>query len=358
MQGWRFQQGLACLFLGLAGMVPMATAPSGQAFAQIERDTPEGFLAFREELRRAAAAEGVSAATLESVIPEIRFIPRVVALDQRQPGGAPDSPIPDFEPYRLRHVDRARIDRGRARYAALRPVLERVERETGVPESIMLAIYGHETNYGAYTGNFDLPNALASLAFEGRRRELFTQEFIAALLMIDSGIARDRLRGSWAGATGYPQFLPSAYLRWARDGDGDGKADIWRNEVDALASIANYFVQAGWKRGVKWGTAVSVPEGLDWRPLQSRLAAPNCARVHGRLSRWKSVAEWRAMGVIPSRNDLPDYEQASLFQPDGPGTPAWLLTGNYRVILEYNCSNFYALSVGLLADAVEIGGQG
>ena len=130
---------------------------------------------------------------------------------------------------------------------------------------------------------------------------------------------------------------------------------VWLLGTVLSAGIANYFVQAGWKRGVKWGTAVSVPEGLDWRPLQSRLAAPNCARVHGRLSRWKSVAEWRAMGVIPSRNDLPDYEQASLFQPDGPDTPAWLLTGNYRVILDYNCSNFYALSVGLLADAVATG---
>ena len=357
MVSGRFRQGLAFVFLGLLGLVPMASTPSGVAFAQIEEANPDGFAHFRDELRRAAAAQGVSAATLDAVIPTLRYIPRVVALDQRQPGGGPDSPIPDFAPYRLRHVDRARIDRGRARYAALRPVLDRVEQETGVPEAIMMAIYGHETNYGAYTGSFDLPNALASLAFEGRRRALFTQEFVAALQMLDQGISRDRLRGSWAGATGYPQFLPSAYLRWARDGDGDGRTDIWRNEVDALASIANYFVQAGWKRGVKWGTAVTVPNGLDWQRLASPLTAPNCARVHGRLSRWQSVAEWKALGVVPSRPDLPDQEQASLFQPDGPGTPAWLLTGNYRVILEYNCSNFYALSVGLLADAVEFGVQ-
>ena len=357
MQRWRFKQGMACVFLGLVGMVPMTSVNSGAALAQMEDETPDGFSAFRQTLRSAAAAQGVRQATLDSVIPNLRFVSRVVALDRKQPGGGIDSPIPKFAPYRQRHVDRARIDRGRARYASLRPVLERVERETGVPESIMLAIYGHETNYGAYTGSFDLPNALATLAFEGRRRDLFTQEFVAALKMMDRGIPRERLRGSWAGATGYPQFLPSAYLRWARDGNGDGTIDIWRNEVDALASIANYFVEAGWKPGVKWGTAVTVPENFNWARVAPRVAAPNCARVHGRLSRWQSVAEWRAQGIMPSRSDLPDHEQASLFQPDGPGTSAWLLTGNYRVILEYNCSNFYALSVGLLADAVESGGQ-
>lgn len=357
MSAQRSKQIFALFFLMLAGSVPLASTPIGVAQAQMDDANPPGFDPFLQELARAALAQGVRRETISAVIPDIRFVSRVISLDRQQPGGGIDSPVPKFSPYRLRHVDRSRIDRGRARYVRLRPVLERVEKETGVPEAIMLAIYGHETNYGAFSGNFDLLNALATLAFEGRRRDLFTQEFIAALKMMDRGIPRAQLRGSWAGATGYPQFLPSVYLRWAKDGDGDGKADIWHNEVDAMASIANYFVQAGWKPGVKWGTAVSVPDNFDWSGVATRLTPPVCPRVHGRLSRWLSVAEWRAKGVVPSRPDLADQEQATLFQPDGPGTPAWLLTGNYRVILEYNCSNFYALSVGLLADAVETGGQ-
>jgi lytic murein transglycosylase len=251
-------------------------------------------------------------------------------------------------------VDAARIMRGRARYLALRPILERVEQDTGVPEKIMLAIYGHETNYGAFSGNFDLADALATLAYEGRRRALFIREFISVLKMMDRGIPRTRLKGSWAGATGYPQFLPSVYLRVARDGDGDNVADIWTNEADALASIASYFKNAGWRAGVPWGVAARVPEDFTLGSVRSRLVPNRCPRVHGRHSQWKSIAEWRALGVVPINASLGDKEQASLFQPDGPGTPAWLLTGNYRVILDYNCSNFYALSVGLLADAVAV----
>src|SRR5690606_6076336 len=128
-------------------------------------------------------------------------------LDRDQPGGTTNAPIPNFAPYKARHVDAARINRGRTKYQALRGNLSRIERETGVPESIMVAIYGHETNYGSYTGDFDLLRSLATLAYEGRRRELFTGEFLAALKMIDQGVPRSRLVGSWAGATGYPQFL-------------------------------------------------------------------------------------------------------------------------------------------------------
>lgn len=328
----------------------MAQAPEAGGAAE-----QTGFAAFAQQLRARAAADGVSAATLDQIIPNLTFLPRVVELDRAQPGGAPGTAIPRFAPYRARHVDSARIERGRARYLALRPLLARVEAETGVPEEIMMAIYGHETNYGSFTGNFDLLNSLATLAYEGRRRELFTAEFIATAKMMDRGYPRSKLKGSWAGATGYPQFLPSMYLRVARDGDGDGRADIWSSEADALASIANYFVNAGWRRGIPWGVAASLPADIDLSRLDGRTVSPRCERVFARHSQWRTVSEWRALGVQPQRPILRDSEQATLFQPDGPNTPAWLLTGNYRVILDYNCSNFYALSVGLLADAVATG---
>jgi membrane-bound lytic murein transglycosylase B len=334
-----------------------ATVLCAPSFAQPSDQERLAFNSFTQELRGQAHAAGISNATLDLVIPTLVFQPRAVALDRAQPGGPPNGPVPKFAPYRATHVDSARISRGRSRYVSLRPLLQRVEAETGVPESIMLAIYGHETNYGAFSGNFDLPSVLATLAFEGRRRDLFLTEFIATLRLMDMGFPRSRLRGSWAGATGYPQFLPSVYLRDARDGDGDGRADIWTSEADALASIANYFAKAGWRRGQPWGVAAQITSSLDWDSLSPQVKSPNCPRVHGRHSRWQTVAEWAALGVHPIRPGLSDRDIVSLFQPDGPGTPAWLLTGNYRVILDYNCSNFYALSVGLLADAVDMDKQ-
>lgn len=313
------------------------------------------FQAFLLSLRGDALSQGISARTLDAVLPTLTFNPRVIELDQAQPGGNPNAPaavIPAFAPYRVRHVDADRITRGQAKYQALRPQLQRIEQQTGVPESIMVAIWGHETNYGGYTGDFDLPRSLASLAFEGRRRALFTEEFLATLKMIDGGVPREQLKGSWAGATGYPQFLPSVYLRLAKDGDGDGRADIWRSAPDALASIANYFVNAGWRKGMPWGVPATVPAGFDRSGLTAKTSSPRCPRVHDRHSRWRTIGEWRAAGVVPQGAGLRDQDFASLLEPDGPGQQAYLLTGNYRVILDYNCSNFYALSVGLLADAV------
>jgi membrane-bound lytic murein transglycosylase B len=196
-------------------------------------------------------------------------------------------------------------------------------------------------------------NSLASLAYEGRREELFASEFVAALKMIERGVPRSRLKGSWAGATGYPQFLPSVYLRLAVDGDGDGNANIWQSEPDALASIANYFSKSGWKPNTPWGVAVSVPSGFNRAAVANRLRAPRCPRVFERHSRWMSIGEWRRMGIQVLGNAPRESEMASLIEPDGPGRTAYLLTTNYRTILDYNCSNFYALSVGLLADAVK-----
>jgi membrane-bound lytic murein transglycosylase B len=215
-----------------------------------------------------------------------------------------------------------------------------------------MAIYGHETSFGAVTGGFDLLDALASLAYEGRRRELFESEFVAALKLIDIGIPRWRLKGSYAGATGYPQFMPSVVLRLRADGDGDGYANIWSSEADGLASIANYLRQAGWRPNIPWGVAVSVPSTLNRTALKSNLRAPRCERVYSRHSRWLTMREWRALGVAPYSRSLPETEMATLIEPDGPGRTAYLLTTNYRAILDYNCSNFYALSVGLLANAI------
>ena len=312
-----------------------------------------GFQSYLVQLRAAALREGVRPSTLDAVLPTLTYNPRVVTLDRGQPGNPNTTATPPFAPYKARHVDAARISRGRTAYAANRSRLARVEAETGVPESIMVAIWGHETNYGSYTGDFDLARSLATLAYEGRRRSLFQGEFIALMKMMDQGIPRETLKGSWAGATGNPQFLPSVYLRVARDGDGDGRADIWNSQADTLASIGNYFVDAGWRPGQPWGFAVTVPAGYNRAGHANRLVSPRCPRVFERHSTWRTMREWRTLGLVPQGRSWPaDDVLATLIEPDGPGQTAYLLTGNYRVILDYNCSNFYALSVGLLADAV------
>jgi membrane-bound lytic murein transglycosylase B len=339
----------------LAAAVLMAAAPAarmgeGTALAQSGGLSQEGFEAFLPRLRTEAERAGIRASTLDRIFPTLTFSPRTVQLDRAQPGGRAGVPTnPPFAPYRARHITQALIERGRARYDENRSRLAEISRRYGVPPQYLVAIWGKETGYGTIMGDFDLLNSLASLAYEGRRRQLFTDEFIATLRMIERGFPREELQGSWAGAAGHPQFLPSVYIRLAVDGDGDGRADIWRSHLDGLASIANYLRVAGWRPGLRWGEAVRVPAGFDRAAVANRLRAPRCAPVFARHSRWLTAAEWRRLGIA---NSLPDGAFASLIEPDGPGATAYLTTHNYRVILDYNCSNFYALTVALLADSV------
>ncbi|PEQ11280.1 lytic transglycosylase [Novosphingobium sp. PC22D] len=325
---------VACLFM----VGPAAAQPAGQSFQDYLR-----LVAAR------ARSEGVSERTIASVLSPLTPNPRVVELDGGQPSR--QTAPPPLAPYLARHVDATRIARGRDRYVQVAGMLGPIEQRYGVPGKVLLAIWGHETNYGSFMGDFDLARSLATLAWEGRRRALFEGELIALLKMVDQGVPQSRLKGSWAGAFGNPQFLPSVYLRLAADGDGDGDTDIWNSYADTLASIANYFRQAGWRPGQPWGVLATVPSGFAMSRYDAKLSAPSCDRVHERHSQWKPVSQWRALGVNPQA-PIGDDVMASLFQPDGPGTRAWLLTGNYRVILQYNCSNYYAMSVGLLADEI------
>ncbi len=348
-----FGGALAVAAFALAGPPAMVSAQTPTASPAQNDSHSHAFEQYLQTVRARAAREGVSKATLDRAMPSLVYLPRVVQLDRGQPETTSSAPAPPFEPYKRRHVDAARISRGRAKYTELRPLLQRIENETGVPEEVMIAIYGHETNYGAVMGNFHAPDALASLAFEGRRRELFEAELIAVLKMIDRGVPSYAITGSWAGALGKPQFLPSVYLRLAGDGDGDGYADIWKSEVDAMTSIANYLLNAGWRRDEPWGFAVDVPSSFDRGSVRTNLVAPRCARVFARHSRWMRVSEWKKLGLVPQKGAWPnDNMQAALIEPDGEGRTAYLLGSNYRAILDYNCSNFYALSVGLLADEV------
>ena len=311
------------------------------------------FETYKQRLSTIARAAGVRESTIASVIPGLTLNARVIQLDRGQPGniGNPNA-TPPFEPYRRRHVTADLIRRGTARYVAYSPQLTAIEARTGVAASILMAIYGHETSYGSVTGSFDIVKSLATLAYEGRRRLLFEGEFVASLKLLDQGIPRWRLKGSWAGATGYPQFMPSAVLRLRADGDGDGRADIWSSEMDGLSSIANFLRDAGWKANTPWGIPVRVSSGFDRAAVRNIATSVDCPRVHARHSRPLTMREWRLRGIVPVSRALREDELAYFLEPDGLYGQAYLLTGNYKSILKYNCSNFYALSVGILADRI------
>lgn len=313
-----------------------------------------GFDRYLAEVAARARAEGVSEPTIAAALAELVPNNRVLALDRENvssSGSNNSNGFPSMAAYIARHNTAARIMGGQRKLTQLGLLTDEVERQYGVPVEILVAIWGHETSYGAVRGDFDLVRSLATLAWEGRRRQLFEGELIATMKMMDEGVARSQLVGSWAGAFGNPQFLPSVYLRLARDGDGDGRRDIWTSDADTLHSIANYFRDAGWRPGQPWAVRAYVPNSVDRAAIASRMTAPECPRVHARYSRWLSVREWRAMGVVPQA-PIGDDVQVALFEPDGPAAPGFLLTQNYRVILEYNCSNYYAMSVGLLADEI------
>lgn len=336
----------------LLGLVAIAAITATPASAQLSE---AGFGQYLDQLKADAVREGIDPALFEQVRPTLRFSETAIRIDMQASGGTdPNRPIPNFTGSDEQRAIIGKAAPGRAKYLTLKPQLDRIEAQLGVPPSILLAIYGKESNFGGYTGNFDTPSVLASLAYEGRRRDLFAGEFIAAMRMIQNGTPRSQLTGSFAGAMGKPQFLPSVYNRLAVDGDGDGRSDIWNSEADAMASIANYLVNAGWRRGIPWGIAVAVPAGLDRAAIANRTVPQRCPRVFARHSQWKTMAEWRAMGFAPLGGAWPgDDVMATLLEPDGQGAPGYLLTVNYRAILDYNCSNFYAMGVGLLANEID-----
>ncbi|MEO5951246.1 MAG: lytic murein transglycosylase, partial [Chloroflexia bacterium] len=312
-----------------------------------------GFEEYKAQLILRARKEGIREATIQAYIPTLRLSGRAIELDRAQKPVASTNFVPEpLGPYLREHVTPTLIARGQARYYNQWPRLLQIYAKYGVDPAVVMAIYGKETSYGSVTGNFDLLNALSSLAFEGRRREMFETEFISTLKLIDSGVSRDRLKGSYAGATGFPQFMPSVVVRLRADGDGDSFADIWTNEADALASIANYLREAGWKAGVPWGAAVRIPDGFNRDAVRSQEVAVRCPAVFRRHSRWLPVAQWKSLGVLPVKQAIPDAEPAALMEPDGPTGTGYLITSNYKAILDYNCSNFYAMSIGLLSDAV------
>lgn len=305
-----------------------------------------------QQFRAEAMGRGVREITLDAALAHVSPDERIVRLDQAQ--SSTKASKASYALYIRRHLTDAKKRQAVRAYALNRPQLEQASQSTGVPVSIILGIWGIESNFGTYTSPYPVMRSLVTLAYEGRRATLFREEALIALTLVDQGqIALADLHGSWAGAFGQPQFLPSSYMRHAVDADGDGKRDIWRSLPDVFASIGKYLVNAGWKPGTSWGLPVVAPPNFDASRFANAQEAKECKLARSKHSVPKPIKEWKALNFMPSTGyDWPaDDAMATLLQPDGPGGASFLALENYQAILSYNCSNFYALSVVLLGDA-------
>ncbi len=296
-----------------------------------------GFDQWLSDLRAEALLQGIGSATLDRALSGVQPIPRVIELDRRQPESRQT-----FRQYLDRTVPSARVTAGRRLQATHHPLLAEIAERYGVPPSVIVALWGIESDFGRHSGGYGIVPALATLAYEGRRGSFFRGELLAALRILDQEqIGVENFRGSWAGAMGQCQFMPSSFAEFAVDYDGDGKRDIWSSPADVFASTANYLVKAGWEPQRTWGRVVVLPDGFD-----TSLAG---------LATKKSLGEWQQLGVRRvAGGNLPEVADvsASLILPDGPGGPAYLVYKNFEVLLDWNRSTYFGLAVGILSDRI------
>ncbi|MDR6627448.1 lytic murein transglycosylase [Caulobacter segnis] len=317
---------------------PPSMTPAAPA-ATVDSET-QAFDAWLADFRPRAIAAGLSPALLDRELSGLTPNPRVISLDSRQPEFS--KPV---GAYISGVISDDRVAIGRAKREQL-TFLPQIEARYGVPRDILLAIWAMESAFGKLQGDFDVVRSMASLAADGRRRGWAEGELIAALKIIDSGeVTREQLKGSWAGAMGQTQFLPTSYRATAVDFDGDGKRDIWGSDADSLASAANLLVKGGWKPGVGWAKEVILPPGFDYALAEGPREIP---------AWWEEKGVRRADGLPWTAADA--AQPAGLILPSGAAGPAFLALPNHFAIRTYNNSTSYALGIGLLADRFGGGG--
>ncbi len=330
----RLKRCIAVFFLTIGmGMLGVA----GTAVAQ-----DQSFGDWLVELRAEASSKGISDATLDAALNGIAPIPRVIELDRKQPEFTLT-----FSQYLDRVVPQSRKDRARARYNKHQDLLEMIGKKYGVQPRFVVALWGIETDFGRVLGGFDVIPALATLAHDGRRSAFFRKELLDALTIIDKGhVSADNMKGSWAGAMGQSQFMPSSFRRYAQDYDGDGRQDIWGTQGDVFASAANYLKGSGWRDDITWGREVSLPDTGAASPA-------NAMNLHDSKT-WKKLSEWSALGIRKADGTaLPGRDLKSrLVLPDGADGRAYLVYANYEAILKWNRSNYFAIAVGTLSDSL------
>jgi membrane-bound lytic murein transglycosylase B len=319
-----------------------ATEPGAAASPSTSQDTtppsqaaltPE-FETWLQGVRDEGLQRGLKQSTIDAALTGLVPIPRVIELDRKQPEFTMT-----LQDYMARVVSPARIERGRELMREHRALLAEVEAKFHVQRRFVVALWGIETDFGRLKGGFPVVQALATLAFDGRRSAYFRRELFDALSIIDQGhITPEAMIGSWAGAMGQNQFMPSSFLRYAVDHDGDGRRDIWTNHADVFASTANYLRTVGWRDDLTWGRPVRVPKGFDYGLAKLEIQKP--------IEEWHSLGVRRTDGsALPSRN-----LSASIIVPGGNSGPAFMIYENFRVILKWNRAQFFATAVGSLAD--------
>jgi membrane-bound lytic murein transglycosylase B len=290
------------------------------------------------EKASAAVDAGVSQQRVESEFANLKFVPRVIELDRSQPEF-----VSTFPDYFGKRVNQWRIDKGIEKYDEYRDFLKQLTNKYGVPGHYIISFWGLETNYGGYKGNMSTLDSLATLACEPRRARFFTEELFLALKLMDrEKLKKEQMQGSWAGAMGHTQFMPTAYTNYAIDGDDDGVVNLWESEKDALASAAHFLWKLGWTSGLRWGREVKLPEAFDYS-----LAGQSTKTV----SEWSDLGIKKADGSALGKADI----DAKLLVPAGASGPAFLTYANFKTILRWNNSEFYGIAVGQLANRI-VGG--
>jgi membrane-bound lytic murein transglycosylase B len=303
----------------------------------VEMGTQAGLDAWIADFRPRALAAGLPAAVVDGALRGVTFNPKVVERDRNQ-----NEFTKTIWDYLDTAVSEDRVALGLKSIARHRDLLERIEADYGVEAEIVAAVWGLESAYGTYRGELPVLGSLATLAYEGRRGAFFEAELIAALRIIAGGHV-DRFVGSWAGASGHTQFMPSSWEAFAVDFDGDGKKNLWGDDPgDALASTANYLRHWGWQTGIPWGLEVTLPKGFDHEQTTERVVKP--------------VADWQALGVrTAAGGDLPDHGPGSILLPGGHRGAAFLIFPNFQVIEKYNTADAYVIGIGHLADRLKGG---
>lgn len=304
-------------------------------FASVDRDI--SFIQYVEELKLEAVEKGINQQTIDAAFADVEFLHRSVSADKAQP---------EFkltlDTYIPRAVPDWKIKQARAAYKKHYHLLHKIGKEYGVQPRFIVALWGIETNFGKLTGRYNVISALSTMAYEGRREALFKKQLFAALTILEEKhISQDKFIGSWAGAMGQVQFMPTSYLNYAVDYDGDGKKDIWHTYADVFASAANYLKTEGWNNRETWGRQVTLPKGFD-----TSLAG---------IDKQKSLAEWQALGIRRFEGqDLPKVDmQASLIIPDDKDGRIYLVYNNYRVLMHWNRSYYFATAVSYLSERIQ-----
>ena len=312
--------------------------------------TQAEFQTYLTNLKQEAIAKGYEAKLIDDAFATATYKEKVVSADKNQP-----EVKETLETYLPKRVPQWKIDRARKLYAENKDVLERVAKEFGVQARFIVALWGLESNFGTIQGGHNVISSLVTLAFDGRREALYKRQLWAALDILKSGhITLDKFKGSWAGAMGQTQFMPTSFNAYAIDYNNDGRKDIWTTKEDAFASIANYLKQEGWNDSLTWGRQVQLPENFDSKYVLVRGTKTRKQWLEYWNDSERSLADWQALGVRKADgSDLPNVDvRAALVMPDDINGRMYLAYDNYKVFMHWNRSYYFATSVGYLSDRI------